>query len=192
MLKQIFGKFNAETKTFATWIISFLSPHLFSVSDMDLLLSELNENSLPSMSGQRLRARAASQSAINDAHTAFLISKSSINPPTSSNITRADSTSSNPSFLSAPDPRQKDACRTLYVGNLDKHCKEEILRARFNFGHILELDIKNRDSFSPFAFIQFTDIMAVVNAITANQNNRLDISGLKSDRNGKIKVSTYI
>lgn len=160
----------------------------FSVCDMELLLAELNQYSLPSMSGQRLRVRAASQSAINDAYNAHLLNKPPPKPSPSPNISShlPDST---PSFSNAPDARQKDACRTLYVGNLDKYCKEDVLRARFNFGHILELDIKNRDSFSPFAFIQFNDITSVVNAIAANQNNKLDISGLKVDRNSKVKVS---
>lgn len=165
---------------------------MFSVSDMDLLIAELNQHSLPSMSGQKIRAKAASQSVVNDVQNAYLANKSS--KASSSNaagsLSRTNSTSSNPSTSSTttPDPRHKDACRTLYVGNLDKHCKEEVLRARFGeFGNIIDVDIKNKDSFAPFAFIQFADIASVVKSIVANQTTKLDITGLRSDRN-KLKV----
>lgn len=160
---------------------------MFSVSDMDLLLAELNQHSLPSMSGQRLRARAASQSAINDAQNAYLSNKST-KPPNASSLSRTDSTSSNSSTSNVPDPRQKDACRTLYVGNLDKYCKEDALRSRFcEFGHVIDVDIKNKESFSPFAFVQFNDILSVVKSIMANQNGKLDTTGLRVDRS-KLKV----
>lgn len=150
---------------------------------MDLLLAELSQQSLSSYPGQRLKVRIASQSAVTNAYN-NLSSRSSFG-----SLAQPDSASSNPApSHSSPDARQKDACRTLYVGNLDKYCKEDTLITVFNeFGHILEVDIKNRDSFAPFAFIQFTNIESVVTAIIQNQSNKLNTAGLRNDR-GKLKV----
>jgi RNA recognition motif-containing protein len=153
---------------------------------MDLLIAELNQHSLPSLPAhQRLKARQINQGAVTEAYNAFLAARSNSNP----SLSRADSTSSSSSISTkVPDPRQKDACRTLYVGNLDKHYKEDWLRAKFcEFGHILEVDIKNRESFSPFAFIQFTNIESVVKAIIANQTNKQPAVGQRNER-GKLKV----
>jgi RNA recognition motif-containing protein len=156
---------------------------------MDLLIAELNQHSLPSLPNhQRLKARLANQGVVNDAYNAYLISQSSNNPL----LSRADSSSSTASTSAKlPDARQKDACRTLYVGNLDKHCKEDWLRLKFSeFGHILEVDTKNRESFSPFAFIQFTNIESVVKAIIANQTNKQVATGQRSERS-KLKVGLF-
>ncbi|KRY32423.1 Uncharacterized protein T01_6159 [Trichinella spiralis] len=62
--------------------------------------------------------------------------------------------------------------RTLYVGNLDNRLREEDLTKHFNqFGEILDVDIKNRDTPAPFCFIQFADIVSVVNAILAMETD---------------------
>ncbi|KAI6184486.1 hypothetical protein M3Y97_00601500 [Aphelenchoides bicaudatus] len=159
---------------------------LQDVSDVDLLIAELNQHSLPSkLNNQRLKARLANQNTVTDAYNAYLATR----PPNNS-LSRADSTSSSASTTTKlPDARQKEACRTLYVGNLDKHCKEDWLRSKFSeFGHILEVDIKNRESFSPFAFIQFTNIDSVVRAIISNQNSKQTTGVQRNDRS-KLKLN---
>uniref|UniRef100_A0A0M3JUV6 Msx2-interacting protein (inferred by orthology to a human protein) n=1 Tax=Anisakis simplex TaxID=6269 RepID=A0A0M3JUV6_ANISI len=56
----------------------------------------------------------------------------------------------------------------LYVGGLERRVSDDSLRVRFgHFGHILDIDVKNWESPSPFAFIQFADIQSVVRAINA-------------------------
>uniref|UniRef100_A0A915BDJ7 Msx2-interacting protein n=1 Tax=Parascaris univalens TaxID=6257 RepID=A0A915BDJ7_PARUN len=64
------------------------------------------------------------------------------------------------------------ASRTLYVGGLERRTSDDSLRSRFaHFGHILDIDVKNWESPSPFAFIQFADVQSVVRAINAYNGN---------------------
>lgn len=71
------------------------------------------------------------------------------------------------------DPLHKNASRTLYVGNLERKVTDERLKTKFGvFGYILDVDVKNRDTPSPFAFIQFTNINSVVSAIRACNPNK--------------------
>ncbi|CAI5443652.1 unnamed protein product [Caenorhabditis angaria] len=61
------------------------------------------------------------------------------------------------------------ASRTLYVGGLESRISEENLKRRFSkFGEILDVDVKNFESPSPFAFLQFADIDSSVKAINAH------------------------
>uniref|UniRef100_A0A183CC03 RRM domain-containing protein n=1 Tax=Globodera pallida TaxID=36090 RepID=A0A183CC03_GLOPA len=67
-----------------------------------------------------------------------------------------------------PDPFHKNASRTLYVKHLDNAITEEELKTRYGkFGHILDIEVKNRNTMAPYAFIQFTNIESVANAIKA-------------------------
>ncbi|VDM37512.1 unnamed protein product [Toxocara canis] len=81
------------------------------------------------------------------------------------------------------------ASRTLYVGGLERRTSDDSLRARFaHFGHILDIDVKNWESPSPFAFIQFADIQSVVRAI--NAYNGSSSSGSHACANkGKFKTN---
>ncbi|PIO62032.1 hypothetical protein TELCIR_16426 [Teladorsagia circumcincta] len=61
------------------------------------------------------------------------------------------------------------ASRTLYVGGLESRISDETLRRRFGkYGTILDVDVKNYESPSPFAFIQFADIDSAVRAINTH------------------------
>ncbi|KAI1727514.1 SPOC domain-containing protein [Ditylenchus destructor] len=108
--------------------------------------------------------------------SALLAGKSNENPSTPSSSSGTTSVSSMgygmPSAVT-PDPLHKNASRTLYVGNLERRITDQSLKTRFGcFGHILEVDVKNRDTLSPFAFIQFTNIDSVVAAIRACQMSK--------------------
>lgn len=75
-------------------------------------------------------------------------------------------------FSAAADPLHKNASRTLHVFNLERSVTDDALKARFGvYGHILDVDVKNRDTLSPSAFIQFTNIDSVVAAIRANNSS---------------------
>uniref|UniRef100_A0A915ILT6 RRM domain-containing protein n=1 Tax=Romanomermis culicivorax TaxID=13658 RepID=A0A915ILT6_ROMCU len=86
-------------------------------------------------------------------------------------------------FLDVDDnerkPLEKDidqfhprSSRTLYVGNLENRATPDQLRHFFErFGDVVDVDIKNRDSPAPFAFVQFTDILSVVKAIHAMEQD---------------------
>ncbi|KAI6193993.1 hypothetical protein M3Y96_01077900 [Aphelenchoides besseyi] len=153
---------------------------LQNISDINILLTDLNHTTLPSMlAGQRLKARVASHVAVTEAHNAYLATTAGVisaAPTASAQV----STIQSEAPLPPPDPCHKDANRTLYVGNLERRIKEDTLRARFSrFGVVLEVDIKNRDSHSPFAFLQFTDIESVANAIHTFQSNCCSQKGEK-------------
>lgn len=61
----------------------------------------------------------------------------------------------------------------MYVGSLESRITEEMLRNRFGrFGHILEVEIKNRESQTPYAFIHFNDVSSVVRAFQGYHANR--------------------
>lgn len=73
-------------------------------------------------------------------------------------------------------PLHKNASRTLYVGNLERNVTDDSLKTKFGlFGYILDVDVKNRDTPSPFAFIQFTNINSVVAAIRACNSNKSSV-----------------
>lgn len=73
-------------------------------------------------------------------------------------------------------PLHKNASRTLYVGNLERKVTDDSLKSKFGvFGYILDVDVKNRDTLSPFAFIQFTNINSVVAAIRACNPNKSSV-----------------
>ncbi|CAD6192079.1 unnamed protein product [Caenorhabditis auriculariae] len=59
--------------------------------------------------------------------------------------------------------------RTMYANGLETRISESTLRQRFGkFGDILDVEVKNSESPSPYAFIQFVNIDSAVNAINAN------------------------
>lgn len=62
--------------------------------------------------------------------------------------------------------------QTIILG-LECRITEDNLRSRFDrFGQILEIEIKNRESPSPYAFIHFNDVNSVVKAAQEYWNNR--------------------
>ena len=68
--------------------------------------------------------------------------------------------------FSSQDHNFFQASRTLYVGGLETNPTEQSLRRRFDrFGTILEVDVKNPESPSPFAFIHFVDMDSTVKAV---------------------------
>ena len=57
------------------------------------------------------------------------------------------------------------------MGGLESRIPDDSLRRRFKaFGPILDVDVKNYESPSPFAFIQFADIDSSVKAINFHAN----------------------
>lgn len=76
------------------------------------------------------------------------------------------------------------ASRTLYVGGLESRISDETLRRRFGkYGTILDVDVKNYESPSPFAFIQFADIESAVRAINTHSSVILPAS-----KKGKVRL----
>ncbi|VDP19755.1 unnamed protein product [Soboliphyme baturini] len=70
------------------------------------------------------------------------------------------------------DQYHSKSSRTLYVGNLENRITPEELREVFErFGCVLDVDIKNRETPAPFAFIQYCDITSVVKAIHAMEQD---------------------
>uniref|UniRef100_A0A7E4VJW5 RRM domain-containing protein n=1 Tax=Panagrellus redivivus TaxID=6233 RepID=A0A7E4VJW5_PANRE len=55
------------------------------------------------------------------------------------------------------------ASKTLYVRNLERHPKPELIKQRFSrWGDVLDVEVKNGDSPAPYAFVQFPDIKSVI------------------------------
>lgn len=76
----------------------------------------------------------------------------------------------------------------MYVGGLESRISDDTLRRRFGkFGTILDVDVKNYESPSPFAFIQFADIESAVRAINTHSS-----AGLPSNKKGKVISSKDI
>uniref|UniRef100_A0A914GR31 Msx2-interacting protein n=1 Tax=Globodera rostochiensis TaxID=31243 RepID=A0A914GR31_GLORO len=83
-----------------------------------------------------------------------------------------------------PDPFHKNASRTLYVKHLDNAITEEELKIRYGkFGHILDIEVKNRNTMAPYAFIQFTNIESVANAIKAFNHQMEECGRQKKNSN---------
>uniref|UniRef100_A0A0R3S5L7 RRM domain-containing protein n=1 Tax=Elaeophora elaphi TaxID=1147741 RepID=A0A0R3S5L7_9BILA len=126
--------------------------------------------------GLRLKIRFASHTAVMEAYSTylatngqeFLSSQDAASAPSSSTV----------------DALASRASRTLYVGGLERRTTDDSLRSRFScFGHILETEVKNWESPSPFAFLQFADIHSVVCAINAYAQ-----SAHSSNSKGKLKL----
>ncbi|CAD5211839.1 unnamed protein product [Bursaphelenchus okinawaensis] len=158
---------------------------LQNVPYIDSLVLEIQRSTLAALPpDQTLNAKLASHVAVTEAHNNYLVATAgaltdSLPPPpatpTLKNVPRESSTDR--------DARQKEASRTLYVGSLERKIKEDTLKARFSrFGPIVEVDIKNKDSPAPFAFIQFANIKSVVDAISAFQNNSASMVGAKGEK----------
>uniref|UniRef100_A0A915CQW5 RRM domain-containing protein n=1 Tax=Ditylenchus dipsaci TaxID=166011 RepID=A0A915CQW5_9BILA len=87
------------------------------------------------------------------------------------------------------DPLSKNASRTLYVGNLEKKVTDHCLKTRYGiYGHILEVELKSRDTAAPFAFIQFTNIKSVATAIGASHTANKSASGASGEAQKPVKV----
>ncbi|CAD5216009.1 unnamed protein product [Bursaphelenchus xylophilus] len=159
---------------------------LQNVPYVDSLVSEIRRSTLAALPpDQTLNAQLASHVAVTEAHNNYLTATAGaladpLPPPP---VTPSLKGTNKEQSYNGPDARQREASRTLYVGSLERKIKEETLRSRFSrFGQIVEVDIKNKESPSPFAFIQFANIDSVVNAIAACQNNRAGMVGLKGER----------
>ncbi|MCP9261314.1 Msx2-interacting protein [Dirofilaria immitis] len=127
--------------------------------------------------GLRLKIRFASHSAVTEAYNTYL----STNGQECLSSQDTASTSSS----SIVDALASRASRTLYVGGLERRTTDDSLRSRFSyFGHILETEVKNWESPSPFAFIQFADINSVVCAINAYAQSAHSSAG-----KGKLKMN---
>ena len=69
------------------------------------------------------------------------------------------------------DEHHPRSSRTLYVGNLERRISEDGLKDRFGqYGIIVDVDVKNRESPAPFAFVQFADISSVVKAMQETEH----------------------
>ncbi|VBB29844.1 unnamed protein product, partial [Acanthocheilonema viteae] len=120
--------------------------------------------------GLRLKIRFASHAAVTEAHSTYLATNGQ------ECLSSQDSTAIPSS--STVDALASRASRTLYVGGLERRTTDDSLRSRFScFGHILETEVKNWESPSPFAFIQFADIHSVVCAINAYAQSAHSSSG---------------
>jgi hypothetical protein len=91
-------------------------------------------------------------------------------------------------------PSAKDASRTLYVKNLSPNVKVEHLKSRLGtVATIIEIEIKNPESPHPYAFIQFPDIISVMNTIIHYYSPQSDDSDKKYKLNwGKTKLSSKL
>lgn len=157
------------------------------MADINELVAEIQRNSLAALPpDQTLKAQIASHVVVTEAHNAYLAATAGAlaGPlPLSSSMSHSASSRSRNEQPDYPNCWQKEASRTLYVGSLERKIKEDMLRNRFaRFGHIIEVDIKNRESPSPFAFIQFADIGSVVKVIQEFQHNRTGMLGAKNER----------
>uniref|UniRef100_A0A7I4K5N0 Msx2-interacting protein n=1 Tax=Brugia malayi TaxID=6279 RepID=A0A7I4K5N0_BRUMA len=111
--------------------------------------------------GLRLKIRFASHTAVTEAYSTYLT--------TNGQECLSSQDAASTSGSSVVDALANRASRTLYVGGLERRTTDDSLRSRFScFGHILETEVKNWESPSPFAFIQFADIHSVVCAINAH------------------------
>ncbi|VDM97032.1 unnamed protein product [Thelazia callipaeda] len=126
--------------------------------------------------GLRLKIRFANHVTVSETYHTYLI--------TSGQECSSTQDSASTSSSSLVDSLATRASRTLYVGGLERRTTDDSLRSRFSyFGHILETEVKNWESPSPFAFIQFTDIHSVVCAINAYAQ-----SSHSSGSKGKLKI----
>lgn len=71
-----------------------------------------------------------------------------------------------PTDLSHIEPNNKSASRTLHVRNLERRVTAESLKEKFGkIAEIIDVEIKNPESPSPYAFIQFPDVHSVIETI---------------------------
>uniref|UniRef100_A0A914Y9P9 RRM domain-containing protein n=1 Tax=Panagrolaimus superbus TaxID=310955 RepID=A0A914Y9P9_9BILA len=100
--------------------------------------------------------------------------------------------------LSQIKPSARDASRTLYVRNLPRKPDVEKLKTIFGaVATIIEIEVKNPESPSPYAFIQFPDVISVMNTIFhyySPQNEEFGEKSLQKLRLnwGKTKLSSKL
>ncbi|EJD74291.1 hypothetical protein LOAG_18374 [Loa loa] len=135
------------------------------------------------MFGLRLKIRFASHATVTEAYSTYLVTNGQACTRLQECLSSQDTASTSSS--SAVDALANRASRTLYVGGLERRTTDDSLRSRFScFGHILETEVKNWESPSPFAFIQFADIQSVVCAINAYAQSTHSSGG-----KGKLKMN---
>ncbi|VDP39636.1 unnamed protein product [Heligmosomoides polygyrus] len=139
------------------------------VVDMDKLVNDSHISVLSA----RVRLRAANHVVVQEAYNDYL----SLNSPAGSGATVGPDVDL-PAKYASPNGNRNEvdafhpkASRTLYVGGLESRISDETLRRRFGkYGTILDVDVKNYESPSPFAFIQFADIESAVRAINTHSS----------------------
>ncbi|KAK6735426.1 hypothetical protein RB195_018566 [Necator americanus] len=149
------------------------------VVDMEKLVNDSHISIL----SMRVRIRAANHVVVQEAYNDYL----SLNSPAGS-LAVVGADVDLPAKYASPNGCRNDvdafhpkASRTLYVGGLESRISDDTLRRRFGrFGTILDVDVKNYESPSPFAFIQFADIESAVRAINAHST-----AGLPANKKGK-------
>ncbi|EYC28131.1 hypothetical protein Y032_0008g354 [Ancylostoma ceylanicum] len=149
------------------------------VVDMEKLVNDSHISIL----SMRVRIRAASHVVVQEAYNDYL----SLNSPAGSGAVVGPDIDL-PAKYASPNGSRNDvdvfhpkASRTLYVGGLESRISDDTLRRRFGkFGTILDVDVKNYESPSPFAFIQFADIESAVRAINTHSS-----AGVPSNKKGK-------
>ncbi|KAK5966954.1 RRM domain-containing protein [Trichostrongylus colubriformis] len=137
------------------------------VVDMEKLVNDSHISIL----SMRVRIRAANHVVVQEAYNEYL----SLNSPAGSGATVGPDADL-PAKYASPNGNRNEvdvfhpkASRTLYVGGLESRISDETLRRRFGkYGTILDVDVKNYESPSPFAFIQFADIDSAVRAINTH------------------------
>ncbi|KAK6061313.1 hypothetical protein COOONC_01024 [Cooperia oncophora] len=136
-------------------------------------MEKLVNDSHISILSMRVRIRAANHVIVQEAYNDYL----SLNSPAGSGAT-VGSDAELPAKYASPNGNRNEvdvfhpkASRTLYVGGLESRISDETLRRRFGkYGTILDVDVKNYESPSPFAFIQFADIDSAVRAINTHSS----------------------
>uniref|UniRef100_A0A0K0DE30 RRM domain-containing protein n=1 Tax=Angiostrongylus cantonensis TaxID=6313 RepID=A0A0K0DE30_ANGCA len=149
------------------------------VIDMEKLVNDSHISIL----SMRVRIRAASHVVVQEAYNDYL----SLNSPAGGGA-MVTSLADLPAKYASPNCSRNEvdvfhpkASRTLYVGGLESRISDDTLRRRFGkYGLILDVDVKNYESPSPFAFIQFADIESAVRAINAHSS-----SVVHANRKGK-------
>ncbi|KIH67436.1 hypothetical protein ANCDUO_02235 [Ancylostoma duodenale] len=147
---------------------------VYRVVDMEKLVNDSHISIL----SMRVRIRAASHVVVQEAYNDYL----SLNSPAGSGTVVGPDIDLPAKYASPNGSRNDvDASRTLYVGGLESRISDDTLRRRFGkFGTILDVDVKNYESPSPFAFIQFADIESAVRAINTHSS-----AGVPSNKKGK-------
>uniref|UniRef100_A0AC34RGL2 RRM domain-containing protein n=1 Tax=Panagrolaimus sp. JU765 TaxID=591449 RepID=A0AC34RGL2_9BILA len=99
-----------------------------------------------------------------------------------------------PTDLSHIKPDDKNASRTLHVRNLDRRITADLLKEKFGKYHdVIDVEIKNPESPSPYAFIQFPDVMSVIDTIHQYYKNENDRNKYRYKLNwGKTKTSSKL
>ncbi|VDL65529.1 unnamed protein product [Nippostrongylus brasiliensis] len=123
------------------------------VVDMEKLVNDSHISIL----SMRVRIRAANHVVVQEAYNDYL----SLNSPAGCGATVGQDSTNLPAKYASPNGNRNE---------VDAFHPKTLRRRFAKYGTILEVDVKNYESPSPFAFIQFADIDSAVRAINTHSN----------------------